>query len=106
MPDDVVPDHVAANREAWNGYAAEYVEPGRRNWASEPNWGIWHIPDTDLQLLPDDLTGLDTIELGCGTGYVSAWLARRGARPGGIDNSPKQLETARMLQREFGIEFP
>ena len=43
------------------------------------------------------MTGLCTVELGCGTGYVSAWLARRGARPVGIDNSPKQLETATRL---------
>ncbi len=47
-----------------------------------------------------------SIELGCGTAYVSAWLARRGARPVGIDNSPKQLETARRLQAEHGLEFP
>ena len=37
---------------------------------------------------------------------MSAWLARRGARPVGIDNSPAQLETARRYQHEFGIEFP
>ena len=55
---------------------------------------------------PTTSTGLDAIELGCGTGYVSAWLARRGARPVGIDNSPKQLETATRLQREHGIDFP
>ena len=54
----------------------------------------------------DDLDGLDAIELGCGTGYVSAWLARRGARPVGIDNSPKQLETATRLQAEHGLDFP
>ena len=57
-------------------------------------------------MLPDDLAGLDAIELGCGTAYVSAWMARRGARPVGIDNSAKQLETAARLQREHGIEFP
>jgi SAM-dependent methyltransferase len=57
-------------------------------------------------MLPDDLAGLDAIELGCGTGYVSAWLARRGARPVGIDNSPRQLETAARLQREHGLDFP
>ena len=38
--------------------------------------------------------------------YVSAWLAKRGAKPVGIDNSPKQLEAARAFQQEFGIEFP
>ena len=64
------------------------------------------IPESQVHLLPDDLDGLDAIELGCGTGYVSAWMARRGARPVGIDNSPKQLETATRLQREHGIEFP
>ena len=52
------------------------------------------------------MTGKDTIELGCGTAYVSAWLARRGARPVGIDNSEQQLATARRLQAEHGIEFP
>ena len=49
---------------------------------------------------------LDVVELGCGTGYVSAWLARRGGRCIGLDNSAKQLETARMLQREFDLSFP
>ena len=54
----------------------------------------------------EDVAGLDAIELGCGTAYVSAWLARRGARPVGIDNSPRQLETARRLQAEHALEFP
>jgi SAM-dependent methyltransferase len=102
-----LPEHVAANREAWNRYAVRYVEPGHRAWASdEPYWGIWSVTESELHLLPDDLAGADTIELGCGTGYVSAWLARRGARPVGIDNSPAQLESAQRFQREFGIEFP
>ena len=57
-------------------------------------------------MLPEDLEGKETIELGCGTGYVSAWLARRGARPTGTDNSEAQLATARELQERFGIEFP
>jgi ubiquinone/menaquinone biosynthesis C-methylase UbiE len=33
-------------------------------------------------------------------------MARRGARPVGIDNSAKQLETAARLQREHRIDFP
>jgi SAM-dependent methyltransferase len=39
-------------------------------------------------------------------GGRASWLARRGARPVGIDISDKQLETARALQREFGLDFP
>ena len=104
---EVLPEHVAANREAWDRMAADYVDAGRRSWAAaEPSWGIWGVPERDLHLLPDDLDGKATIELGCGTGYVSAWLARRGARPVGIDNSPEQLATAGRFQNEFGIQFP
>jgi len=104
---DELPEHVARNREAWDGYAEQYVESGRRNWgADEPTWGIFSVPESQLGLLPEDMTGLDAVELGCGTAYVSAWMARRGARPVGIDNSPKQLETARALQETHGLAFP
>ena len=106
MTDDL-PEHVAANREAWDRYAHEYVEPGRRSWSTnEVKWGIWGIPDTEVNLMPEEVHDQDVIELGCGTAYVSAWLAKRGARPVGIDNSPAQLETARAFQKEFGLEFP
>jgi len=102
-----LPDYVIRNRASWDGWAREYEEPGRLNWAQdEPSWGIWGVPESEVRLLPDDLDGLDVIELGCGTGYVSAWLARRGARPVGIDNSQAQLKTARAFQQEFGLEFP
>lgn len=97
---------MARNRAEWDGWAAEYVEPGRRNWAEEPSWGIWGIPEADVGLMPAQIDGKDSIELGCGTAYVSAWLARAGARPVGIDNSEAQLATARELQREHGLEFP
>ena len=101
-----LPEHVARNRAAWDAFAADWVQPGRRDWArDEPWWGIFTVPESQLHVLPDDLEGLDTIELGCGTGYVSSWLARRGARPVGIDNSEGQLATARALQQEFGLDF-
>lgn len=100
------PDYVLQNRKAWNEYAAEYIEPGRKNWSEEPSWGIWGIPESEVHLLPEDLVEKDTLELGCGTGYVSAWLARRGARPVGLDNSPVQLANARKFQQEFGLEYP
>jgi SAM-dependent methyltransferase len=100
------PDYVRANRETWNAQADRYAEAGRLRWAEEPTWGIWGIPEADVHLLPAALDGRDSIELGCGTGYVSAWLARRGARPVGIDNSPAQLATAARLQDEFDLRFP
>jgi SAM-dependent methyltransferase len=102
-----LPEHVARNRAYWDATADNWVAAGERAWAqAEPTWGIFGVPESQLHVLPDDLEGKDAIELGCGTGYVSSWLARRGARPVGIDNSKRQLETAHRLQREFNIEFP
>jgi SAM-dependent methyltransferase len=100
------PDHVLRNRSEWDQWAADYAGAGLRNWAAEASWGIWGVPAADAGVLPPDLNGRDSIELGCGTGYVSAWLARRGARSAGLDNSAAQLTTARELQRRFGLRFP
>ena len=99
-------DYVRRNREAWRSFAAEYVPAAERNWSGAPSWGIWGIPESEVGLLPLDLEGKVTVELGCGTGYVSAWLARRGARPIALDLTPEQLATARRMQREHGLDFP
>ncbi len=101
-----LPDYARRNRAQWDGWAAEYATAGREQWAAaEPTWGVWNVPEAQVRMLPDDLDGRDAIELGCGTAYVSAWLARAGARPVGIDNSQAQLDTARDLQREHGLDF-
>ena len=107
MSDEQLPDYARANRKAWDGWADQYANAAHRNWSeTDPTWGIWRIPQSTLPFLPTDIAGLDAIELGCGTAYVCARMARLGARPVGIDNSPRQLETAREMQAEFGIEFP
>lgn len=100
-----LPEHAARNRAHWDQLAAGYASAGEASWTQEASWGIWDVPESELHLL-DGVANLDAIELGCGTAYVSAWLARRGARPVGIDNSPKQLETAARLQRAHGLDFP
>ena len=100
-------EHVARNRAYWDDLARQYVEAGERAWArEEPAWGIWNVPEAEVQVFPEKLAGKDVIELGCGTAYISAWLSRRGARVVGIDNSEVQLGTARRLQRQYGLDFP
>lgn len=78
---------------------------GRRAWDSAPDWGIWGISNSELPLLPQDMQGLDAIDLGCGNGYESSWMQRRGAHVVGIDPSEKQLDTARMLAGEYKLEI-
>jgi SAM-dependent methyltransferase len=101
-----LPEHARENQAAWDAEAANYVEASKRNWArDEITWGIFDAPERVVRALPD-VAGLDTVELGCGTAYFSAWLARAGARPTGVDLSAEQLATARARQAEHGLEFP
>jgi SAM-dependent methyltransferase len=108
MTESGLPDHVARNRTYWDEVnAPRYVESGRRSWATnEISWGVFGVPEVELGALPEDVAGMDVIELGCGTAYFSAWLARRGARVTGIDNSEEQLKTARVLQAQHDLPFP
>src|SRR4051794_33372185 len=99
-------EHARANRALWNANAAGDLELAARQWATdEPNWGIWGIPDAEVGAFPD-VDGKDVVELGCGTAYVSAWVAKRGGRPVGIDVSENQLATARKQQDQYGLRFP
>jgi SAM-dependent methyltransferase len=104
---DELPEYAVRNRARWTKSNAEYVhEHGLRAWrADDISWGVWGVPESELGVVPD-VAGKDVIELGCGTAYFSAWLARRGARPVGVDITPAQLETARQMQAETGLEFP
>lgn len=100
-------EYVAANRAVWTDSNREYTDAhAEREWEAEQiTWGMFGTPESEVGIL-GDVDGLDVIDLGCGTGYFSAWLARRGARPVGVDVTPAQIETARRLQEETGIAFP
>jgi SAM-dependent methyltransferase len=99
-------DHVERNRTVWTSFAPEYARRAAAHWSTDRiTWGIWGVPEDQARALPD-VDGRDVVELGCGTGYVSAWLARRGARPVGVDLTRAQLATARAMQERFGPRFP
>ena len=95
------------NVELWTKQNAEFTDgDARRAWEEDEfSWGIWGVPESEVGVL-GDVSGLDAVELGCGTAYGSARLARMGAAVLGVDPTPAQLETARRMQAEFGLEFP
>jgi SAM-dependent methyltransferase len=100
-------DYLRANAAAWDARRDDELILARRQWAAaEPTWGIFEVPETAAGLLPSDLEGAHTVELGCGTAYVSAWLAQRGARSVGVDPAAGQLRIARQFQDEFSLRFP
>lgn len=100
-------DDARRNREAWTKANAEHTDAhAAEAWSREEiTWGVFGVPEATLGTL-GEVDGLDVVELGCGTAYVSAWLARRGARPVGVDVTPAQLATARRCQEELGPAFP
>jgi SAM-dependent methyltransferase len=103
-----VSDSIERNQQFWTGEAPRFAVAADRHWATdEIAWGIWGIPEAEAGLLAGiELDGADVVELGCGTAYVAAWLARRGARVVGIDPTAAQLATAAQMQRVHGPTFP
>jgi SAM-dependent methyltransferase len=94
------------NRAAWDAASDEYQERHREFIGRpEPRWGMWQLPESELGIL-GDVAGKDVLEYGCGAAQWSILLARAGARTVGLDNSGRQLEHARELMAEAGVEFP
>ena len=51
--DDLSP-HAARNRAIWNADTPNWVAAAREAWESPtPWWGMWHIPEEELRILPD-----------------------------------------------------
>ncbi|HET6968706.1 MAG TPA: class I SAM-dependent methyltransferase, partial [Ornithinibacter sp.] len=98
---------IALNRALWAVVNDRFTDAAADAMWGRPEavWGLFAVPERSLGVL-GDVRGLDVAELACGTAYVSAWLARAGARPVALDLSGEQLATARRLQRTVGPDFP
>lgn len=94
-----------ANRTFWDAYSAEYQSRHHEALGGEPAWGLWRVPERELQVL-GEVAGRDVLELGCGGAQFSIQLAQRGARVTGLDNSGEQLVAARRNQEAAGVAFP
>jgi SAM-dependent methyltransferase len=96
---------VERNRAFWDGYSDAYqARHAEHIGRPELRWGVWQLPESELGIL-GDVRGKDVLELGCGAGQWSIVLARQGARPVGIDISARQLDHARRLSAEAGVEL-
>jgi len=99
------PDDATRNRAFWDALADTYqAEHGPQLAEHGAAWGVWQIPEDELGIL-GDVTGRDVLELGCGAAQWSIELAKRGARPIGLDNSQRQLDHAALRMDEAGVAF-
>jgi SAM-dependent methyltransferase len=99
------PDHERHNREFWDADADAYQEVHGAQLSGGRVWGVWSIPEAELQAL-GDTRGLDVLELGCGGAQWSIALRRDGARCIGLDQSRGQLGYARRARTESGVDLP
>jgi SAM-dependent methyltransferase len=99
-------EHARQNRSFWDRISDEYQSTHKEFIGRpEPRWGVWQIPEAELQIL-GDVADKDVLEFGCGAAQWSILLAQRGARPVGLDNSERQLAHARDSMAAAGVQFP
>jgi SAM-dependent methyltransferase len=63
------------------------------------------LTDAAVLAAAGEVAGLDVLDAGCGEGYLSRHLARRGARPRGVDASVTLAEAARAQARAEGMSI-
>ncbi|HZU65770.1 MAG TPA: class I SAM-dependent methyltransferase [Ktedonobacteraceae bacterium] len=86
----------------YSDYATEYADMVKAREAK----GIEQEPIMPLFLqVLDDVSDLVTLDAGCGEGYLSRILARRGAKVTGIDISARLIEIARAKDPQDAITY-
>ncbi len=101
-----ISDDALHNRAAWDAESDAYQARHRSQLDGKPlAWGLWGLPDSELGVL-GDVSDRDVLELGCGAAQWSVFLAQRGARVVGLDNSARQLEHAARFAASEGVEVP
>ncbi|WP_405793255.1 class I SAM-dependent methyltransferase [Streptomyces sp. NBC_01506] len=90
-------------RDAWESYWRETSDaPGEAIWDSDPS--LTAIPHCAI-LLPHADPSLPVIDLGCGNGTQTRYLATRFARAVGVDLSQAAIEHARRADTAKVAEF-
>src|SRR5215831_2156327 len=79
----------------WNDNAASWAEQVRRGEDIAREW----LNNPSFLGFIGDLSGKDVLDAGCGEGYNTRILARRGARVTGVDISERMLGHAREEER-------
>ena len=94
------------NRVYWDLSSAEYDQRIGDFIDEGWGWGVWAVSEDELRVFDGEVAGADVLELGCGAAEWSRALARRGARPIGLDNSPVRLQRAREEIEAADLDIP
>src|SRR2546426_6540498 len=106
-PHLLLSEHARKNQAMWEATSDSYEQRHASALSGETAmaWGMWRISEAELDVL-GEVAGKDILELGCGAARWSIALAGLGAQPVGLDFSSRQLQHARRLMEEAGVDFP
>lgn len=93
-----------AQASYWNAISDMYREITRID-DQDFHYGPLLAGESELQLLPPLKAGMTSLELGCGEGQNSRWLARQGLHCVAVDISEGQLAYARKDAEAEGLEI-
>lgn len=104
-------DIRAYNREMWNKQVEQgnpWTIPVEAEVIAAARRGVWSVVLTEQRAVPRewfpaDLRGLDILCLACGGGQQGPVFAAAGGNVTVFDNSPRQLESDRMVAERDGL---
>lgn len=91
-------------RTYWNGLSAKYQRVMSIS-LDDFHYGPQIPGENHLHLLPALQPGMRALELGCGGGQNSVWLAKHGLVCDAFDISEEQLKYARKLAKAEGVRI-
>ena len=94
---DVVKQQVAAH---WDRRAPHFDEDFGHSIRTPAERAAW---DRILDLILPARGGLDALDAGCGTGFLTFELAARGHHVTGVDFAPSMIAEARRKSAELGV---
>jgi 2-polyprenyl-3-methyl-5-hydroxy-6-metoxy-1,4-benzoquinol methylase len=89
-------------RNTYDEFASQYADM----MAAQEQGGV--SPDSNISRFLDvvgDVSGLAVLDAGCGEGYLSRILAKRGVNVTGVDISPRLVEMARAKDPDGAITY-
>jgi len=96
MPDPAPPAEVVPTRAGYDHWAASYDDDGNP---------LPVLEGTLVEELLGNVSGLEVLDLGCGTGRHAIAMARRGARVTAVDFSEGMLERAKRKIGDAKVSF-
>jgi SAM-dependent methyltransferase len=96
-------DYISLNQDQWNQRTLAHLTS---DFYDVPGWlaGAESLKQPELDLLPEDLSGLKILHLQCHFGQDTLSLARRGAIVTGVDLSTEAIKAAKDLAVKAGLE--